>query len=105
MEKKLLKTLPFSPKKGKIQEMYEKQIGEKALREKLNDLILTSLRTQWGLDIAKANEISGIDFKDENKELIDMYISMGLIKLEENNIKLTDEGKLYADGIAAEFFG
>ena len=73
--------------------------------EKLNDLVLTSLRTQWGLDIAKANEISGTDFKYENKELIEMYVSMGLIKLEENSIKLTDEGKLYADGIAAEFFG
>ncbi|MFM9944281.1 MAG: radical SAM family heme chaperone HemW [Bacteroidia bacterium] len=73
--------------------------------EKLNDYILTSLRTQWGLDIKKANEISGIDFKEENKELIDMYVSMGLLKLEGNILKLTDEGKLYADGIAAEFFG
>lgn len=73
--------------------------------EKLNDFILTSLRTMWGVDISKASEISGFDFFEENKELIEMYVSMGLLTFEENILKLTDEGKLYADGIAAEFFG
>ena len=73
--------------------------------EKLNDFILTSLRTQWGLDIAVASEISGTDFFKENKELIDMYVSMGLMETDKSILKLTNEGKLYAEGIAAEFFG
>jgi oxygen-independent coproporphyrinogen-3 oxidase len=73
--------------------------------EKLNDFILTSLRTIWGLNISKANEITGIDFFEENKELIEMYVSMGLMETDKSILKLTNEGKLYADGIAAEFFG
>jgi hypothetical protein len=39
MEKKPLKTLPFSPKKGKIYEMYQNQLGTRSLRNKLNQLI------------------------------------------------------------------
>ena len=54
MEKKLLKTLPFSPKKGMIQEMYENQIGKKAFREKLNNLI------------ALGCEQSGVPFKKKS---------------------------------------
>lgn len=40
MERKPLKQLPYSPKKGKIYEMYQKQIGSQALRDKLNELII-----------------------------------------------------------------
>ena len=34
-----------------------------------------------------------------------MYVSMGLMETDKSILKLTNEGKLYADGIAAEFFG
>ena len=72
--------------------------------EKLNDYILTSLRTKWGLDMIIASAISGSNFKEDNKDLIEMYVSMGLLNFEGNILTLTDEGKLYADGIAAELF-
>jgi len=72
--------------------------------EKLNDLILTSLRTKWGLKIDKANDIAGIDFYEENKDLIELYISMDLITYNDKLIKLTDSGKLFSDSISAEFF-
>jgi hypothetical protein len=39
MERKPLKTLPYSPKKGKIYEMYQNQMGTLALRVKLNQLM------------------------------------------------------------------
>ena len=68
MENKLLKPLPFSPKKGKIHEMYEKQIGEKALREKLNNLI------------ALGCEQSGVPFK-KNGSIITRKVWIEWLKI------------------------
>jgi hypothetical protein len=39
MERRPLKPLPYNPKKGKIYEMYQKQMGTLALRVKLNQLM------------------------------------------------------------------
>lgn len=38
-QNKLVKPLPYTPKKGKIYEMYQKQLGSTTLREKLNELM------------------------------------------------------------------
>jgi hypothetical protein len=56
MEKKPLKTLPFSPKKGKIHEMYQKQIGARDLREKLNQLLKLGCQ-QSGIPYTKNGSI------------------------------------------------
>ena len=72
--------------------------------DQLNDYILTSLRTCWGLNLDLANEISGSNFREMKMELIEKYTSLSLITIDKNSIKLTTEGKLFADGIAADFF-
>jgi len=72
--------------------------------EQLNDLLLTSLRTKWGLDITLANELVGEDFFAKHKSLFDKYFSLNLLKQEAKYIQLTDTGKFFADGIASEFF-
>ncbi len=75
-----------------------------SVSEKLNDYILTFLRTKWGLNMDKASEISGSDFYKQNKKTIEKYESVQLLEVKDATIFLTDDGKLYADGIAAEFF-
>ena len=57
---------------------------------------MTSLRTMDGISL----EIAGKDLLQKSKKFIDS----GLMKLENNSLILTKEGKLLADGIAAELF-
>ena len=68
--------------------------------QQLNEYIMISLRTMEGLDLSR------IDPGQQEKILagIQKYISRGQVILENNFIKLTREGKLFADGIAANLF-
>lgn len=68
--------------------------------QQLNEFIMTSLRTMEGLILDKVNASVRLKLQKESKK----YIDSGLIKLENNSLILTKEGKLLADGIAADLF-
>jgi oxygen-independent coproporphyrinogen-3 oxidase len=75
--------------------------------QQLNEYIMLSLRTNEGLDLEK---LATIDqrFKDHLAEQIltksKNYANRRLVTINNNRIQLTREGKLLADGIAADFF-
>lgn len=71
--------------------------------DRLNEYIMTSLRTMWGLDLEKLNVIAKGSSDDLLKEA-EEPLEKGLIKLENNIITLTREGQLYADQVAADLF-
>ena len=73
---------------------FEKE--ELTATQKLNEYVMTSLRTIEGLNLA----ITGNHLLEKSKKFIDS----GLMKLKNNSLVLTREGKLLADGIAAELF-
>jgi len=66
----------------------------------LNEYIMTSLRTWEGLDLKKVED--AID--NELRAVSRKFIERGLMTEESDHLKLTREGKLLADGIAAELF-
>ncbi len=68
--------------------------------QKLNEFIMISLRTSEGLDLSRINETKSKDLQAASRK----YIENGLVKLENNNLRLTQEGKLLADGIASDLF-
>jgi len=68
--------------------------------DKLNEYIMTSLRTIEGTDLNKLQEIIRHDLIHKSKK----YIELQLMVDENNFLKLTKKGKLYADGIAADLF-
>ena len=72
--------------------------------QRLNEYIMTSLRTAEGLDMLYVNETFGEDKilllqKESNK-----WMASGKLKNEHQKLILTAEGKLFADGIAADLF-
>ena len=72
--------------------------------EKLNEYIMISLRTMEGLDLEKIKSVWGEDkLKTVNERLI-RFKENDLVIKEANKIKLTEEGMLRADGIAADLF-
>src|SRR5436190_2536648 len=68
--------------------------------QKLNEYIMTSLRTMEGLDL---NQVE-VAIRQELLTGRRKFIDRGLLTEEKGHLKLTREGKLLADGIAAELF-
>jgi oxygen-independent coproporphyrinogen-3 oxidase len=71
--------------------------------DRLNEYVMTSLRTMWGLDLDKLNAIAAAS---ANQLLIEAepYLQKEWIIKKNNIIYLTQTGKLYADHIAAGLF-
>ena len=68
--------------------------------QKTNEYIMTALRTKEGLDLDKLPGSVSHDLRVASKK----FIGSGKLILQKNKLILTKEGKLFADGIAAELF-
>ncbi len=68
--------------------------------QKLNEYIMTSLRTMEGLNLEKLEETASLRLQAASKK----YIASGKMSLKADHLILTREGKLLADGIAADLF-
>ena len=77
---------------------FEKE--ELTATQQLNEYIMTSLRTVEGLDLKKIDEVAANNLRVASKK----YIDSGLIKMDNEHLRLTNEGKLLADGSAAALF-
>lgn len=71
---------------------------------KINEYILTSLRTSWGTDTDFIKQHFGYELLTENKDYLSSLLNKNLIKLEGSFLKLTDAGKLMADKISSDLF-
>ena len=72
--------------------------------QQLNEYIMTSLRTLEGLDLDHVRDIFGEEKTNTIKTAADKYIDTGKLKAMNSKLILTKEGKLFADGIAADLF-
>lgn len=68
--------------------------------QKMNEYIMTSLRTMEGLNFERLDEVDAAKLKAASRK----FIESALMKSESNSLILTKEGKLLADGIAAALF-
>lgn len=71
--------------------------------DRLNEYIMTSLRTIWGLDLNKLNTIAKGAADELSKATVE-FLEKEWIQREGAIITLTRNGKLYADYIASELF-
>jgi len=70
---------------------------------RLNEYIMTSLRTIWGLDLDKLNTIAA-SASNQLLTAADLFFDKEWLIKKENVIYLSPQGKLYADHIASELF-
>lgn len=71
---------------------------------KLNEYIMTSLRTIEGLDLNFVEKKFSINERNKIESSATNYLERKLVIRVHQNFVLTDEGKLFADGIAADLF-
>ncbi len=70
---------------------------------RLNEYIMTSLRTMWGLDLQKIDKIASAA-SAEVLNLAEPFFEKEWLTKKENTLYLSPKGKLYADYIASELF-
>ena len=72
--------------------------------QRLNEYIMTSLRTIEGVDLDHVSNMFGSEKSNTIKAAGNKYIKTGKLKDTNRKLILTKEGKLFADGIAADLF-
>lgn len=72
--------------------------------DKINEYIMTSLRTMWGLDTLYMKRAYGDAIVELILHNVKEFVDDGKVTRQNNNLKLTREGKLMADRIAATLF-
>lgn len=73
-------------------------------RDKINEYLLTSLRTSWGCDLTLLNDRYGYELMSTHKEYISELQKMGKIEIKNNILRLSLSGKLLADQITSYLF-
>ncbi len=72
-------------------------------KDKINEYLMTGLRTMWGIDIHAIEKIDR-DFIVSIQQALTSFEKEGLVNHKDNNYKLTRSGKLLADSITSALF-
>lgn len=82
--------------------VYEKETL--TLDQRYNEYVMTSLRTSWGCDLTHIRNAFGEKYSNYCHKMAQDGLSKNYLQNEQNVLRLTAAGKLFADGIAAELF-
>jgi oxygen-independent coproporphyrinogen-3 oxidase len=80
------------------------EIEELTSTQRLNEYIMTSLRTMEGLHVEYVTNNFGEKAASKLQQEAKQFIETGKMQLNNGYLQLTKEGRLFADGIAAELF-
>ena len=72
--------------------------------DQLNEYIMTSLRTMWGMNRTKLEKVWGAEALKTIESQIEKFLRLQQIVLDGDDYKLTQKGKLFADHIASSLF-
>jgi oxygen-independent coproporphyrinogen-3 oxidase len=72
--------------------------------DKINDFLLTTLRTQWGTDLKKLQQLYQYDLLADHRQYIESLCEQKFALLQNDTLLLTKSGKLLADKIASDLF-
>lgn len=86
------------------QNLVPSEIEILSFEDKVNEYLLIGLRTKWGCNIQKINQLSNTNFLKMNEKMIGNQVSEGFIVIENDTLLLTPKGKLFADRIASDLF-
>lgn len=70
----------------------------------VNEYLLTGLRTKWGCDLQQLDALSAGTFGELHRSTVKELVARGWLQVLENNLILTQSGKLFADRIASDLF-
>lgn len=80
------------------------ELEELTEENKINEYIMTGLRTIWGCDWTYLNEKFSADLIAQLEEKLNHMVAEGKIENNSQNFKLTRSARILADGIASDLF-
>jgi len=92
----------YVQKMGGGEPIYELEILTTA--DKINERLLTDLRTKWGINLLQLKEIFGYDLLKTHPNLISYWQENEYAIVLDNTLKLTEKGWLFADYISSQLF-
>ncbi len=72
--------------------------------DRVNEYLLTGLRTQWGCSVARLTDLLNADFDATQRAEINEMQTAGWLTTRDNTLLLTPAGRLFADRVAATLF-
>lgn len=75
-----------------------------SVKDRINEYIMTSLRTMWGMNLLKIEAEFGSDYRSDIETSLSEFIEKNQVAVENGSAKLTNQGKLFADQIASNLF-
>ncbi|MEJ2383951.1 MAG: hypothetical protein P8Y54_06085 [Xanthomonadales bacterium] len=75
-----------------------------SISDRINERIMTGLRTKWGCDLTGIKNEFGLDILETNRNYIRELVNDEMIILTDGIMKLSRKGKLFADKIASDLF-
>lgn len=72
--------------------------------DRINETIMTGLRTIWGVSLSEISKVYGKNYKNEILALSDKHLVQGSLRLEKDHLILRPNSYFLADGISADLF-
>lgn len=74
------------------------------LRDRVNEKVMTALRTVAGLDLSEIQSLAGVSILHGKEEWVQRWVDEGLVQLSDGHLRLTLKGQFVSDGIIRELF-
>lgn len=76
-----------------------------SITDRYNEYVMTGLRTQWGVSVAKIEEKFGKEYLEYFKRQSQKHLDQKTLELIDNDqVKATQKGKFLTDGISSDLF-
>ena len=72
--------------------------------DRMNEMIMTGLRTRWGISLESFEGQFGLRHLNKLKERSDRFLGQGLLETESGRLRATKAGFFLIDGIASDLF-
>ena len=90
--------------KALTQDEIPAEIDDLQTHDQVNEYIMTGLRTKWGIDLEKIRKEYDINLYGAHQSYLEQLQNEGKIRMQDQQIILTNSGKLLADRIASDLF-
>ena len=78
------------------------EIEELDLYTRYNDFVITSIRTCWGMSLSRLRSEYGEELYRYCLRMAKSHLEQGVLEIEENTLRLTQEGIFISDGIMSD---
>ncbi len=82
----------------------DREIERLSEKDRMNEMIMTGLRTIWGLSLEEFESRFGKRNTERLKVSLERFLEKGLLEIETDQVRATKAGFFLIDGIASELF-